>query len=223
VNAARRGDGFTPLCLACKHGNVAMVERLIAAGSQVDKASNHGTPLMFAANDNRLDLVTLLIAAGADVNKAGLLANFTPLHIAAQNGHAGVVSVLLETPGMDLNPALLDDEGTRSTLRTIADIRGRTLAGFAGITPLFMAAQTNRLEVVKLLIAAGADVNMVRVDGKFPFHIAAQNGHADVVELLIAAGANVHATLTSGATALSLDLAKGHAEVVQKLMAAGAT
>jgi hypothetical protein len=105
VNAARRGDGFTPLYLACKNGNVAMVERLIAAGSQVDKVSKRGTPLFMAAHDNRLDVVTLLIAAGADVNKAGFH-NATPLHGAAQNGHAGIVSVLLETPGVDLNPAL---------------------------------------------------------------------------------------------------------------------
>jgi ankyrin repeat protein len=43
---------------------------------------------------------------------------------------------------------------------------------------LFLAAQDNRLDVVTLLIAAGADVNIARVDGVTPLHAAAQNGHA---------------------------------------------
>ena len=65
----------------------------------------------------------------------------TPLHIAAQFGHAGVVSALIETAGVDLNAALTDGED-------------------AGMTPMFLAAQENQPEVVTLLIAAGADVNM---------------------------------------------------------------
>ena len=71
VDAERQSDGYTPLCIAGEHGNVAMVERLLAAGSRVDDDSASGfTPLFLAAQMNRLDVVTLLIAAGADVNKA---------------------------------------------------------------------------------------------------------------------------------------------------------
>jgi hypothetical protein len=89
VDAARPGDGCTPLRIACFHGNVAMVERLIAAGSRVDDDSNDSasgsTPLHLAAGKNRLDVVKLLIAAGADVNKASA-DGCTPLHVAAQEG-----------------------------------------------------------------------------------------------------------------------------------------
>jgi hypothetical protein len=132
VDAARPGDGFTPLCIACDHGNVATVERLIGAGSQVDKVPFAGsTPLFLAAQENRLDVLKLLIAAGADVNKARV-DGFTPLHIAAQDGHAGVVSVLLETAGVEMNAALKD--GT-----------------FAGATPSYVAAQNNRLDVIRII------------------------------------------------------------------------
>ena len=103
-------DGYTPLCIACEHGNVAMVERLIAAGSLVNNASFDGaTPLYLAGQNNRLDVVKLLIAAGADVNTADVDEGCTPLHVAAEHGHAGVVSVLVETAGVDLNAAVLTD------------------------------------------------------------------------------------------------------------------
>jgi ankyrin repeat protein len=202
VDAARPGDGYTPLCIACKHGNLVTVERLIAAGGRVDNASTAGsTPLFITARNNRLDVLKLLIAAGADVNLA-CDDGCTPLHKAAQMGHAGVVSLLIETAGVELNAALRDDED-------------------AGVTPLYVAAQENRLDVVTLLIAAGADVNKACVvDDCSPLHMAAQNGHAGVVDLILAAGANVHATCTDGTTALSVALAQGHAEVAQKLRAA---
>jgi ankyrin repeat protein len=243
VDAARPSDGFKPLYIACMRGNMAMVERLIAAGSRVNNACTDGyTPLFVAAEHNRLDGLKLLIARGADVNKA-CDDGCTPLHIAALNGHAGVVSALLETAGVELNAALTDDED-------------------AGDTPLYYAAQKNRLDVLKLLIAAGADLNMGRVDdGYTPLHIAAQYGHAGVVsvlletpgvdlnaaltddrdagvtpsflaadenqlvvlKLLIAAGADVNmARVSDGCTPLFIAAQKGHVGVVDLLIAAGA-
>jgi ankyrin repeat protein len=222
VDAAHPGDGLTPMCIACEHGNVAMVERLIVAGADVNKAGVDGstplhlaaeaghadvvavlidaagvdlnaavtggdfaglTPLFLAAQENRLDVLKLLVAAGADVNKARV-DGFTPLHIAAQFGHAGVVSVLIENAGVDLNAAMTGNE-------------------FAGVTALFLAAKNNQPEVVTLLVAAGADVNTARVDdGCTPLHFAAQDGHAGVIAVLIeAAGVDLNAALTDGAVA----------------------
>jgi ankyrin repeat protein len=209
VNKARFDDGCTPLHKAAQHGHAGVVSVLIeTAGVDLNAAmtgddSAGVTPLLLAAQNNRFDVVTLLIAAGADVNKAGA-DGCTPLHRAAQEGHAGVVSEIIETVGVDLNAALTDDES-------------------AGVTPLFFAAQGNRLDVVTLLIAAGANVSSIALaSGCTPLHAAAQMGHADVVDPLIAAGANVNAICADGATALSIALRRGHAEVVQKLRAAGA-
>jgi ankyrin repeat protein len=124
VDAARPGDGFTPLCIASKHGNVVMVERLIAAGSRVNNASTPGsTSLFLAAQNDRHDVLKLLLAAGADVNKARGVNGYTPLHTAALNGHAGVVWALLETAGVELNAAITDGK-------------------CAGDTPLYYAAQS---------------------------------------------------------------------------------
>ena len=208
VVAGRPGDGYTPLCIACRHGNVVMVERLIAAGSRIDDNSSCGfTPLHLAAERNRLDVVKLLIAVGADVNKA-CVSGCTLLHTATEDGHAGVVSVLIETAVVDLNAALTDGE-------------------LADITPLFLAAQNNRLDVLKLLIAAGADVNVACDDGSTPLHAAAENGHAGVVSALIAtAGVDLNAALTgddsAGVTPLYLAARGNRLDVVKLLFAAGA-
>jgi ankyrin repeat protein len=133
VDAARRGDGYTPLLLACSFGNVVMVERLIAAGSRVDNVSTAGgTPLYLAARKNRLDVVRLLIAAGADVNMAGV-DGFTPLHISAHFGHADVVDLVIAA-GADVNAARTD-----------------------GTTALSTALAYRHAEVVQKLRAAGAN------------------------------------------------------------------
>ena len=59
-----------------------------------------------------------------------------------------------------------------------------------GHTPLYEAACYGHIECVKLLIAAGADVNKADKYGHTPLNMAAGNGHTECERLLIAAGAN---------------------------------
>ena len=52
-----------------------------------------------------------------------------------------------------------------------------------GASPLTVAAKGGHANVVKLLLAAGANVNRMH-DGKTPLHLAVQNRHAEVAQLL---------------------------------------
>ena len=60
-----------------------------------------------------------------------------------------------------------------------------------GVTPLYMASQNDHVEVVRLLIDAGALINQADEDGATSLFMASLNGHVDVVRLLIDAGATV--------------------------------
>eukprot|EP00049_Salpingoeca_infusionum_P026376 m.25424 g.25424 ORF g.25424 m.25424 type:complete len:224 (-) comp8708_c0_seq1:248-919(-) len=70
-----------------------------------------------------------------------------------------------------------------------------------GRSLLHTAAEFGKVDNVKALVTAGADVNEFTDDGLTPLHLAAKFGHEDVVDYLVAAGADVHAQAktTSGA------------------------
>src|SRR5262249_23964472 len=85
-------------------------------------------------------------------------------------------------------------------------------------TPLRMAATAGRIEVIRLLVEAGADADanaMWEVD-QTPLMAAAERGDAKTVEALLAAGADPRRK-SFGETAEDLASAAGHAEVVALL------
>lgn len=71
-----------------------------------------------------------------------------------------------------------------------------------GISALERAARNGHDEIVNVLVAAGADVNIRRWNGQTPLHAAAENGHEACVRSLIAAGAELDATDDNLDTAL---------------------
>jgi hypothetical protein len=89
---------------------------------------------------------------------------------------------------------------------------------------LFNAACNGHAEVLKLLIAAKADVNQARTkDGATPLYVAAKKGYAEVLKLLIEKGAHINKVRTDdGATSTHVAAENGHVEAVKMLIAAGA-
>ena len=87
---------------------------------------------------------------------------------------------------------------------------------------MYVAAYENQLEVVMLLIAAGAEVDKASDTGATPLHIATDRGFAGVASALIAAGADVNKARGDGITPLYVAAHENHLEVVKLLIAAGA-
>ena len=95
--------------------------------------------------------------------------------------------------------------------------------GAGGIpTPLIAAAFCGHTEVVRLLLARGADVHAVNSQGRSALVQAADQGHAEVVLLLAHAGSTVDRPGLFGQTALHLAAWQGHRAVVQTLLACAA-
>ena len=68
---------------------------------------------------------------------------------------------------------------------------------------LFVAAENGHLEVVRLLLEAGADENSERTDGATAMFLAAEEGHLEVVRSLLEAGADKESAKMNGTAALS--------------------
>lgn len=62
---------------------------------------------------------------------------------------------------------------------------------FTGWTVLHQAAHDGHNDLVRILLNAGADVNLTNIDKLSPFHLAAKNGWSQVAETLITANADL--------------------------------
>jgi ankyrin repeat protein len=89
---------------------------------------------------------------------------------------------------------------------------------------LFEASYKGQIDIVKLLIETGADINAKNYNGyeSTPLMYALVAEHLEVVKLLIKAGANVNAKNIWGETALFLASRKGYEDIIKILIEVGA-
>ena len=204
VDAATR-HGVTPLYLACVNGNAAMIGALLAAGADPNAANPGGeTALMTAARTGRLDAVNLLLDKGAAVNAKESVREQTALMWAVLENHPDIVKALIKK-GADINAqtkVVVPDGTTGKPDATSGDIgahgpgiyRSRAVPSPSGaMTPLLFAARDGNLEVARLLVEAGADVNRAAANGTGPMVAAITNNHIELATFLMAKGADVNA------------------------------
>ena len=87
---------------------------------------------------------------------------------------------------------------------------------------VYIAAWKNQPELLRLLVARGADVNQAKKNGKTPCYIACYNGHLEVVRLLVELGADVNQADDDGYTPCYIACRYGHLDVVHLLLDNGA-
>ncbi len=134
VNVAQ-GDGMTALDWAAEYNDLALAQTLLKAGAKVDATTqNVGyTALHIAARAGAGSVVDALLKAGANP-KAMTNSGATPLHLAAASGNVQAVTALLDK-GADANAREKEWQQT----------------------PLIFAANENRGDVIRVLIAHGAN------------------------------------------------------------------
>mmetsp|Transcript_12321 Transcript_12321/g.15967 ORF Transcript_12321/g.15967 Transcript_12321/m.15967 type:complete len:175 (+) Transcript_12321:202-726(+) len=88
-------------------------------------------------------------------------------------------------------------------------------------TPLHAAARKGNLEIARILIEAGADVNASKAEMIAPLEVASSAGHIGVVKLLLNHGAEVNHTNLYNQNALAYAAKYGHTDVVELLVEHG--
>lgn len=95
-------------------------------------------------------------------------------------------------------------------------------ANYGGVTALWPAVNAGRVEMVRWLIAHGADVNARTASGDTPLHRAAANDQVAIVPILVEAGSQIDAVDDYGYTPLMHAAERDFADTVRALLAAGA-
>eukprot|EP00611_Tribonema_gayanum_P012619 TRINITY_DN2325_c0_g1_i2.p2 TRINITY_DN2325_c0_g1~~TRINITY_DN2325_c0_g1_i2.p2 ORF type:complete len:186 (+),score=58.18 TRINITY_DN2325_c0_g1_i2:321-878(+) len=138
-------EGEIDVFEAARRGEMAMVERWLQAGGDVNVRDDHDwSPLHIACEAGYYEIAELLLDYSAQVNVRGGLSKWTPLHLAAYRNRWKVVELLL-------------DSGAT------CDVRGYFLR-----TPLHCAAFNGAVKTVKILLDNGADPLARDRDGRCP-------------------------------------------------------
>jgi ankyrin repeat protein len=205
---AQDESGEQPLVWAVIKGQAEGVKFLIKAGAKVNTKSNFNqgglnrwryTPLHMAAAKGDLEIVKILVASGADINaKDGFYDS--PLDKVYVHGRERskileIIRFLVDAGAkVDASTSMLiyrvkdaDEESVKILLKGIVNINAKV----DNTTLLCAAVSRGHLEIVKLLLKAGADINSPGHNNLTPLYLAiSENKAADVEEFLIAHGGN---------------------------------
>ncbi|KAJ8251994.1 hypothetical protein COCON_G00213060 [Conger conger] len=179
-------DGLTALHQACIDENAEMVQFLVESGSDVNRGDNEGwTPLHAAASCGFLQITTYLIEHGARVgavNSEGEL----PLDVATEDAMGRLLKQEIKKQGVDVDSARREEE--RVMLQDAMTVLGGhgTLTPHpnTGATALHVAAAKGYIQVMKVLLQCGQDVDCRDADGWAPLHAAAHWGQEEACSLL---------------------------------------
>lgn len=168
-------------------------------------------------------------------DKASLIEELSQaMFMASQNGHARIVSLLLDKYFLDVNYARYGDtllkiaadqnrkEVVELLLEKGADVNQVDYFNETTLANLCRRSSNDYLEVLKLLLANNASVNQQNNYGGFALLHAAGNGYTEVVEVLLSNGADVELQNIPGETSLMRASERKKSEVVDILIENGA-
>lgn len=166
---ATDGDGRTAVTHAAYGGHATVVRALVDAGADVDRQdASRANALLSTGETGSLAVLEEVLAAKPDLARTNRFGG-TALIPAADRGHVAIVRRLLET-GMDVDH--VNDLGWTALLEAV-------ILGDGG---------AKHAEIVRLLVAAGADTAIADREGVTPLEHARAAGHAELVSILERAG-----------------------------------
>ena len=253
---ARSASGFTPLLFAARMGDRDLVRFFLEQGADINETAEDGaTPLVVATVRGHAELAEWLLDRGADPNKDTI--GYTALHWAAgtfdtRSTHEyttedGEWQALAGIANRDAKLSLIEDLLARGA-DVNARVTGRmprfgyTLGGgsitgggsYVGATPFFLAATVGDTEIMRFLLAYGADPLLETKDGTTPLMAAAgisfveeetsatESQLLEALKLTLQLGNDLNASNAAGATALHATAYVGFNVIAQFLVDQGA-
>ena len=230
INSARKSDGSTALHLAMQRNNpdyafILLNQRQI----EVNKRNDAGaTALAFAAANDRSQYIDWLLSINADVTLADN-SGYTPLIIAAMNGHAEAVEKLLYSSGTAVNHQNNDGNtalhmAARNGLECVVQLllqnvlTDTTIRNNNGATALTLAAVEGHTNIIRLLLE---EKNLNIQNEQQALYNASYYGQAEAVKQLLDAELfNVNQADERGDTPLAVAVMHGHVDTVRILLKA---
>ncbi|OWZ01578.1 LOW QUALITY PROTEIN: hypothetical protein PHMEG_00027002 [Phytophthora megakarya] len=170
-------DGESPLITGAMNHHVSTVESLLLHGATIDFKNNLGCTALLCASERGYVRVVQTLPNVDMIDHDG----DSPLIVAAAEGHALVVKLLIEYNAFV------------------------NVANKIGMTALFCASLRGHIEVVKLLLDAEANVDFLGF-GAAALQIACVMGHFKIVKLVVAKGASTILTHKGGTHYVSLQI-----------------
>ena len=188
---------------AAERGDTTLVEALIKGGAGVKARDAAGrTALLAATQNNRVDVARVLIAAGADVNAQDSIED-SPYLLAGARGYLEILKMTLAAGadltstnrygGTALTPACHYGhvDAVRELLKTRVALDHVNKLGWSCLLEAVILGDggARHTEIVRMVVAAGANLNLADRDGVSPLRHARQRGQSAIVRILEQAGA----------------------------------
>ncbi len=191
------------LIAAARQGDSAAVKEFLTQGASVHASDERGvTALIAAAYQNQLEVAKVLIEAGADVNVQDDTQQSAYL-IPTADGYPEFLKLTLQA-GADVHSRDSYDgtgliraadrghvEIIEELLKTDIDINHVNRLGWTALLEAIILGDggPRHTAVVRLLVEAGADVNLADSDGVTPLAHAERRGFEEIIAILETAGA----------------------------------
>lgn len=200
---------------AIENNRLEITEYLISKGADInhvpDISENAGTILQYSIGYGKREAAKLIIQAGADVNLK-VKDSYSPLYMAVSRGWFDVTEMLISRGAkIDIDNktepllyAAVEKESKGIVLLLISkcpDIHKLVSAkgNYNDEVPLHVAARTGNLEIGKILVRNGADIDALENRGYSPLEVAIDEGNRQFSKYLIEKGADIYpVTLTNG-------------------------
>lgn len=170
VTARTLTEDERALIAATERNDIGTARRLIAAGTSVDaQDEKRDSAFLLAGAEGRLEILKLTLQAGADLTSTNRYGG-TALIPACHHGHV---------------------ETVRELLKTAIDVNHVNRLGWTALLEVAILGDGGpaHMEITRLLLAHGADINLPDNQGVTPLGHARQRGQREIASILEAAGA----------------------------------